>query len=672
MGPIARDVRDTVLYREAEVLFRHLLAPGSGKLGAAIDLVASPDGKHIAFSGSLPATLDAPVPWQVCMADVKTGALRVLTSGSGSAFSPRFSPDGSVLAFRSDVDCPGNFQVHFLQIETEGIVAARTVEGWVESLSYSPDGRRVLLAVAGHGAELAGTQGGRASRQWQADQFPPWLPSVDVGSEPYKRRSAWILDIASNSLRRVSSVELNIWEVCWCGNSAVVALVSAGASENDWYRANLVHIDIETGSVHRLYHSNDQLGCLSVSPSGRTLAFVEAVCSDRYLVAGNLRIFDLQNDQLLPMEIGNIDITFTQWRTDGRLLVAGLREMGTVVADVDLASRSVIERWSSDELYCANVFYPYAAAVPNTDDVVLAVSSHLRPIELIYVGKKVSSRIVGLGHHGTDTAMRGLRPVESYEWRAPDGKTIQGWLMRGAGTAPAPLVMDVHGGPIWRWSPFFLGRQVYHLMLAARGYSIFWPNPRGSTGRGKEFARAVVGDMGGADRQDLLSGLDSLVSEGIADPDRIGVAGVSYGGFMTAWLIAQDTRFAAAVSIAPVTNWISQHLTSNIPYWDSEFLTASYADPNSDYYARSPVMQAHRVKTPTLNICGALDLSTSPEQAREFHNALLRGGTPSALVTYPQEGHGIRALPAMIDCAARIVDWFTNYMPSGATYAGLE
>jgi dipeptidyl aminopeptidase/acylaminoacyl peptidase len=140
------------------------------------------------------------------------------------------------------------------------------------------------------------------------------------------------------------------------------------------------------------------------------------------------------------------------------------------------------------------------------------------------------------------------------------------------------------------------------------------------------------------------------------------VMGRSYGGFMASWLISQDTRFAAAIPVAPVTNFVTEHLISNIPHWPALFLKDTYTNPNGKYFQRSPIMHAHKVKTPTLNICGALDRSAPPEEALQFHNALLENGVESVLLTYPEEGHGIRKLPAAIDYAARVVSWFEEHL----------
>jgi dipeptidyl aminopeptidase/acylaminoacyl peptidase len=175
-----------------------------------------------------------------------------------------------------------------------------------------------------------------------------------------------------------------------------------------------------------------------------------------------------------------------------------------------------------------------------------------------------------------------------------------------------------------------------------------------------------MGDVGGADTFDYLSGLDHLVESGIADFNRLGVTGGSYGGFMTAWLITQDARFAAAVPVAPVTNQVTAHLISNIPDYVRMSLADTYNNPGGKYFERSPIMHAQKVKTPTLSVCGALDRCTPPEEATQFHSALLEHGVESVLLTYPEEGHGIRNWPATIDYMARLVGWFEEHMPASA------
>jgi dipeptidyl aminopeptidase/acylaminoacyl peptidase len=201
--------------------------------------------------------------------------------------------------------------------------------------------------------------------------------------------------------------------------------------------------------------------------------------------------------------------------------------------------------------------------------------------------------------------------------------------------------------------------------LMTRGYAVFLPNPRGSGGRGRAFAAMVLGDMGGADAADVLAGIDALVARGLADPQRIGVTGGSYGGFMACWLPTLDDRFAASVAISPVADWYSQHFNSNIGRWDADFLRADPTQAGGAYLERSPVMHAARVRTPTLLTAGRNDRCTPPGQAIEFHRALRACGVETELVLYPEEGHGVRRFPTVIDLCTRMVAWFERHMPPG-------
>ena len=201
------------------------------------------------------------------------------------------------------------------------------------------------------------------------------------------------------------------------------------------------------------------------------------------------------------------------------------------------------------------------------------------------------------------------------------------------------------------------------LALVERGYAIFEPNVRGSTGRGREFAALVVGDMGGGDVGDMLRGLDHLVAEGLADAERVGIMGQSYGGFMACWLPTQDARFKAAVALSPVTNWYSERYGSNLGAWVGDFLDGEPRPSGGQYYERSPVLFASADRTPTLLTAGLLDRATPPDQAIEFHNALVEQGVASDVVVYPGEGHGVHTFPAVIDCTTRIVAWFERHMP---------
>ena len=237
-----------------------------------------------------------------------------------------------------------------------------------------------------------------------------------------------------------------------------------------------------------------------------------------------------------------------------------------------------------------------------------------------------------------------------------------GFWSRKDSSGPWPLVLDIHGGPVYATRTRWLARCRATPFLLRRGYAILYPNPRGSATRGQDFARRVKGDMGGQDTGDFISALDHFIAAGVADPQRLACTGTSYGGYMSSWLLTQEPRFTAAVPISPVSNWYSQHRTSQIPNFDSIFLASSASQPGGLFFERSPVMFAHRVRTPSLIMAGALDKNTHPGQALEFYQALLENGVEAELVTYPKDGHSLRGYPAYIDSAARTLIWFERHL----------
>jgi dipeptidyl aminopeptidase/acylaminoacyl peptidase len=658
-----QDIRKAALYREAEALYRALRQPGTGQISDAAEVHVSPDNKCAVFAGTLVDSLEGTPPTRIYQVDLTLGNTRLLTFGPNTDRLPKYSPNGQDIAFLSDRHQAGDFQLYLLDPASGAARQGPAVEGWVEYLHWSPDGKRILLGVAGHGADTSSAQGAVSSKQL-AEALPSWMPTVEIGDERFRWRRVWIYELATDLVRQVGHADSNIWEAAWCGNAAFAAVVSSGSGEGLWYAARLRIVETETGISREIYQPQDQIGCPASSPSGEHLAIVEAICSDRSLVAGDLRLIETASGNMKRVDTGGVDISYTEWRSQRHLLLAGHRGFETVVGLYDSTSDTFTELWASQDVSSG---WPHigVSGFDAPGDCVLVGESFVRAPEIAVVrgGKYRSIKSFDLGY--ADYA-KAIEAVERVIWKAPDGLEIQGWLLRPKGKTPHPVVMNIHGGPVLHWRPSWLGRSkgLPFLMLVKQGYAVFLPNPRGSSGRGQDFVRHVRGDLGGADGQDLLAGLDALVERGVGDPKRLGVTGVSYGGFMTAWLITQDSRFAAAAPVAPHANHVTAHLLSNIPHFVALFLADTYTNPEGKYFHRSPVMHAYKARTPTLNICGALDRCAPPEEAVQFHNALLENGILSILVTYPEEGHGIRKVPAAIDYAARLVGWFQAHMPA--------
>lgn len=650
-----RDLRGTATWKVVEDHFTRAYAPVFGQVSRLLELTATADGQHVAATGIVLDKLDG-LPRQV-LAVVDGGRVRQVSSGSGSSRQPRFSPDGRTLAFVSDRTEADRFQPYLLHVDVLGEAQpAGEVPGTVEYLSWSPDGRRLLLAVAGPGADLAGGQG--SGTTYTPDpELPAWMPLVNEGVSENAWRSIWVFELSSRDVTRISPAHLNVWEAVWLGNDAVLAVTSPQPEEGAWFTAVLSRIGLD-GAVSQLASNEAQLGLPAASPSGSRIAVVRAICSDRWVVAGNLVVGP--PDALETLDTFGVDVTFTQWIDEERLGYMGIRGLETVAAVFDTDSGKTTELWARTNLSCG-LNYPEGVFLAD-GQLVAVVEGYRQPQQVTVLSEGSAEVLASLTHDGTDYVLSVNGVAEHVTWSAPDGLAIEGILCRPQGEGPFPLVMCVHGGPVWAYRNLWSLCDAGTPLLVARGYAVLNPNPRGSSGRGQAFTRHVVGDMGGADTFDLLSGVDAMVARGVAAPDRIAVMGGSYGGFMAAWLVTQDQRFAAAVPMSPVTNWYSQHFTSNIPFFDALFLDGDPEVPGDRFHQRSPITHASKVRTPCLNIAGALDRCTPPGQAEEFHRALLEHDVPSTLVVYPQEGHGVRAYPTLIDEWTRLLDFLATHV----------
>ena len=653
-----QDIRDSALFHEASDMFAQIYRPGSNFVSDITDIQLSSEKSRLLFTGAMVSDLEGCSATRICEFDLQSGLITTLTSGPHSDHFARLSPDGSAIAFLSDRARPSDFQLYFLDPRTHETTPGPVVEGWVEYLEWSPTGRRILLGVAGYGAELSSGQGAHSDAVAVSDQ-PSWMPRILGSSSEAPWRRIWVFDFDAGQSTCVSSESQNIWEASWCGETKLVAIASHDPQEGAWYAAEMVLIDLATGDGKCLYIPDAQLALPRASPCGQTIAFLEAISSDRGFVAGDLRLYDLRDGSCRLLDTQNVDVTHVEWRSDHVLMVAGHRGLETVVLSITIAKGSAEELWKS--LYvstsgrCAIVL-----GLERAGDFAFVSESFFKRPQIA----TVRSGLFELApvHRPKPELFEDSGIAEAVRWHASDGMQIEGWLIRPRSQPPYPTLLCVHAGPVIHWRPYWLGRAPLNLMLLTRGYALLLPNPRGSSGRGQSFAAHVVGDVGGADTSDLLSGIDHLVGAGIADPSRLAITGLSYGGFMSCWLPTQDTRFAAAIAVGPATNHVSQHLLCNIPQFQSLFLQDHYTNLAGKYYSRSPILQAHLSRTPTLLVGGDLDRCTPAEEAVQFQNALLENRVDAVVVRYPEEGHGVHAIPAAIDFSARSVMWLEQYL----------
>jgi dipeptidyl aminopeptidase/acylaminoacyl peptidase len=256
---------------------------------------------------------------------------------------------------------------------------------------------------------------------------------------------------------------------------------------------------------------------------------------------------------------------------------------------------------------------------------------------------------------------------EVVTWKSTDGKPVEGVLTYPVGYTAGrrvPLVVMVHGGPTGVFVRSFTGLPTVYpvAIFAGRGYAVLRCNVRGSSGYGREFRYANYRDWGGGDYRDIMSGVDALVAKGVADPERLGVMGWSYGGYMTSWIITQTKRFKAASVGAGVTNLMSFTGTADIPGFIPDYFGGEYWDVFDRWRARSAMFNVKGVTTPTLIQHGEADVRVPVSQGYEFYNALKRQSVPTRMVVYPRQPHGLQEPKFILDAMTRNLEWFDRYV----------
>jgi dipeptidyl aminopeptidase/acylaminoacyl peptidase len=312
-------------------------------------------------------------------------------------------------------------------------------------------------------------------------------------------------------------------------------------------------------------------------------------------------------------------------------------------------------------------------AVDRTGTVPAAIVSTAHEPQNIHVGLP-SRRLTDTRSELADIAWGSQ---ERLSYRAADGLALDGLLVlppgRTRADGPFPMITNVHGGPYDRWcDEFGLHWAFGPQWLAHAGYAVFLPNPRGGLGHGHDFAAAVAGAVGKDDWTDITTGIDLLVAEGVADPDRLGVAGWSQGGFMAAWAVGQTDRFAAAVVGAGIADWGSQAGVGEWGRYDMALAgTAGWDGPGPHRHDElSPISYASAARTPVLILHGEQDTNVPLGQAQYFHSALRHFGVEHEFVVYPREGHGLRERAHQIDVLRRVKAWFDDRLAGQAHRPG--
>jgi dipeptidyl aminopeptidase/acylaminoacyl peptidase/CubicO group peptidase (beta-lactamase class C family) len=621
-GSIAYVVRTTDRDEDRDVHALWLLPPGgeARRLTRGSEDTApawSPDGGRIAFLRSEGGAA------QLWVLPAGGGEAEQVTSLPLGAGTPVWSPDGRRIAFSAPVDTAA------IAGEDTSVAEQRSKAPVVtDRLDFKADGAGLVRTMRGHLHVV--DLDGRAVRQvtrgdWHASD-PAWSPdgtrlafsaAREADADLTLRTAAYVVDAAARNAapERVGAADWQVGPVCWTPDGG--ALLVVGRTDTQVGHAGLLRVPLDGGDVVDLAAPLDRNvmpggpgypgGLPAPAADGRTVVFCVRDRGSSHVYA-----VDLDGGKPRCLVGGTANVSGMSVAADTIAIVLGTPTSYGEIATVDLTSGEPTVRTS----------------------------------------------------HGSADHSRYLH--EEREFTISDGTVVHGWLLRDPSrTGPLPLLVDIHGGPHNAWNAAADPVHLYHQVLADRGWAVLLLNPRASDGYGEAYFTAGVGAWGQADANDFLEPIDELVAEGLADAERLAVAGYSYGGFMTCYLTSRDSRFAAAVAGGVVSDLTSMAGTSDAGHHlgVSEIGGTPWDVPER-FAALSPFTHARQVRTPTLIVQGAEDVRCPVGQAEQWFTALREQGVPSRLVLYPGGSHLfiLNGTPShRVDWNRRVVDWVEQY-----------
>jgi dipeptidyl aminopeptidase/acylaminoacyl peptidase len=623
--------------------------PHIGPMLAELASVRQFDQVAISPNGKRAAWIEGDAIYQFDLGS-KSGPKRIGARKAASYRGLAWSADSGSLAFLSDSDKKGQMQLYVNGDSASGMRRLTNLTGYLTDPRFSPDGERIAFLFA----ENAPGGGGPLEAE-------PVETGV-IGGEIHNQRLTVVNVHADGAAKQVSPADMNIYEYDWSPDGRTFALSAApGPGDNNWWIAQLYTMSADTGKMTSIFRPETQIAVPRYSPDGTSIAFIQGLMSDEGFTGGDVFTIAASGGEAVNRTPDRkSSVSSIQWTGSGRILLTEVVGGGSAISTLEVPSGRTERLWQGGEnVHAEGNFANFSLAHDGKTAAVIR-SDWQHPPE-IWAGpigdwKQLTHANASLHPKWGD--------VKNVEWTS-DGFKVQGWLLYPRDYSPSkryPMVVSIHGGPANLNAQHWPGDRFDMTVLSALGYFVFFPNPRGSYGQGASFTRANVKDFGYGDLRDILAGVDEVLKTAPVDEHRLGVAGWSYGGYMTMWTVTQTNRFRAAVAGAGIANYQSYYGENSIDQWMIPYFGKSVYDDPAVYAKSSPITFIKNVKTPTLVVVGERDGECPSPQSYEFWHALKAQGTTTELVVYPGEGHMFRNADHKRDLMERTVKWLNQYL----------
>ncbi len=637
----------------------------------------SPDGARIIYTRNQVNRIDDRWEPSLWIVNADGSQNRFLTKGGAA----RWSPDGKRVLYIGEADGKPQVFVRWIDVDGPATQITRATDK-VADARWSPDGKQIAFSMfvpdkprwdismpaEPKGAKWTAPPRIVQSLHYRQDQvgflddghIHLFVVAADGGAPRQLTSGKW--GVGAGELR--GSVPYD-----WTPDSKTIVFEAARDFDADlaYERSQLLAVDLATGTVRDLVSKKGQWAEPTVSPDGKTVAFIGYPESTKTHSVADLYVIPLAGGEMRKIsgdfdrDPGNL-----HWAPDGSGIYFDAEDRGS--QNVDFASLKGGVKPVTTGAHMLSM-----DSVSKTLVAAGALSDPDHPAELVRYDLKKPEAVAKLTEINAGLLNgRTLGKTTELSWKSSGGAEIHGWYITPPDFDPTkkyPLILEIHGGP---YGAYNTGFNYMWQNFAANGFVVLYLNPRGSTTYGHDFSDGIDHNYPGPDYDDLMSGVDTVLAKGFVDPTRMYVSGCSGGGVLSSWVIGHTNRFAAAAVRCPVIDWLSMTGHTDVPLFTYSFFKKPFWEDPTDWLSHSSLMHVGHVTTPTLLMTGVLDRRTPMPQTEEYFSALKMRGVPATLLQFEGEFHGTGSKPSnWVRTQLYMMSWFNRYArdPSGKVVA---